>query len=50
MTYLKAIEAGADVVDTALSALAMGTSQPPTESLVAALVGTPYDTGLIWQP
>lgn len=46
MTYLKAIEAGADVVDTALSALAMGTSQPPTESLVAALEGTPYDTGL----
>jgi len=46
MTYLKAIEAGADVVDTALSALAMGTSQPPTESLVAALQGTPYDTGL----
>lgn len=46
MTYLKAIEAGVDVVDTALSALAMGTSQPPTESLVAALQGTPYDTGL----
>ena len=46
MTYLKAIEAGADVVDTALSALAMGTSQPPTESLVAALQDTPYDTGL----
>jgi oxaloacetate decarboxylase alpha subunit len=46
MTYLKAIEAGADVVDTALSALAMGTSQPPTESLVAALQGTSYDTGL----
>ena len=46
MTYLKAIEAGADVVDTALSALAMGTSQPPTESLVAALQGTAYDTGL----
>ena len=46
MTYLKAIEAGADVVDTALSALALGTSQPPTESIVAALHGTPYDTGL----
>lgn len=46
MTYLKAIEAGADVVDTALSALAMGTSQPPTEALVAALQGTAYDTGL----
>lgn len=46
MTYLKAIEAGADVVDTALSALAMGTSQPPTESVVAALQGTAYDTGI----
>ncbi|NLY75554.1 MAG: oxaloacetate decarboxylase subunit alpha [Firmicutes bacterium] len=46
MTYLKAIEAGVDVVDTAFSALALGTSQPPTESLVAALQGTPYDTGL----
>ncbi len=46
MTYLKAIEAGADVVDTALSALALGTSQPPTESIVAALQGTPYDTDL----
>lgn len=46
MTYLKAIEAGVDVVDTALSALAMGSSQPPTESLVASLQGTPYDTGL----
>jgi len=46
MTYLKAIEAGVDVVDTALSPLAMGTSQPPTESLVAALQDTPYDTGI----
>jgi len=46
MSYLKAIEAGADVVDTALSALALGSSQPPTESLVAALQGTEYDTGL----
>ena len=46
MTYLKAIEAGVDVVDTALSALALGTSQPPTESIVAALQGTAYDTGL----
>jgi oxaloacetate decarboxylase alpha subunit len=46
MTYLKAIEAGVDVVDTAMSALAMGTSQPPTESLIAALQDTPYDTGL----
>lgn len=46
MTYLKAIEAGADVVDTAISPLALGTSQPPTEPLVATLKGTEYDTGL----
>jgi len=46
MSYLKAIEAGADVVDTAISPFALGTSQPPTETLVAALKGTPYDTGL----
>ena len=46
MTYLKAIEAGVDVVDTAISPLAMGTSQPPTEPLVATLQGTEYDTGL----
>lgn len=46
MTYLKAIEAGCDIVDTALSPLALGTSQPPTEPLVATLAGTKYDTGL----
>lgn len=46
MSYLKAIEAGADVVDTAISPFSMGTSQPPTETLVAALKDTPYDTGL----
>lgn len=46
MTYLKAIEAGVDVVDTALSPLALGSSQPPTEPLVAALQGTPYETGI----
>ena len=46
MTLLKAIEAGVDVVDTAISPMAMGTSQPPTESLVATLAGTPYDTGI----
>ncbi|MGM9552370.1 MAG: oxaloacetate decarboxylase subunit alpha [Clostridia bacterium] len=45
MTYLKAIEAGVDVVDCAMSPMALGTSQPPTESLVAALKGTQYDTG-----
>ncbi|MCL6580544.1 MAG: pyruvate carboxylase subunit B [Firmicutes bacterium] len=46
MAYLKAAEAGVDVVDTAISSMALGTSQPPTESLVAALAGTPRDTGL----
>ena len=46
MTILKAIEAGADIVDTALSPLANGTSQPTTESLVATLKGTEFDTGL----
>ncbi len=46
MTYFAAIEAGVDVVDTALSPLALGTSQPPTESLVAALEGTPYATNV----
>lgn len=46
MTYLKAIEAGIDVVDCAISPMAMGTSQPPTEPLVATLKNTEYDTGL----
>lgn len=46
MTLIKAIEAGVDIVDTAISPMAMGTSQPPTEPLVATLAGTPYDTGL----
>lgn len=46
MTLLKAIEAGVDIVDTALSPMANGTSQPATEPLVASLKGTPYDTGL----
>ena len=46
MSYLKAIEAGVDVVDTAISPLSMGTSQPPTEPLVATLQGTEHDTGL----
>ena len=46
MVMMKAIEAGADVIDTALSPLAQGTSHPATESMVAALAGTPYDTGL----
>ena len=46
MTLLKAIEAGVDIVDTALSPMGNGTSQPATEPLVATLQGTPYDTGL----
>ena len=46
MTYLKAVEAGVDIIDTALSPFAMGTSQPATEALVAAFQGTSYDTGL----
>ncbi len=45
MTYLKAVEAGVDVIDTAMSPFALGTSQPATEVLVAAFKGTPYDTG-----
>ena len=46
MTLLKACEAGVDIVDTALSPLANGTSQPATESLVATLKGQERDTGL----
>lgn len=46
MVLMKAIEAGADVVDTALSPLSLGTSHPATESMVAALQGTENDTGL----
>ena len=46
MCLMKAIEAGADVIDTAMSPLALGTSHAPTESMVAALQGTEYDTGL----
>ncbi len=46
MTLLKAVEAGVDIVDTAISPMAMGTSQPPTEPFVATLQGTEYDTGL----
>ncbi len=46
MSYMKAIEAGIDIIDTAISPFALGTSQPATEPMVAALQGTPYDTGL----
>jgi len=46
MSYQAAIEAGVDILDTAMSPFSMGTSQPPTESLVASLRGTPRDTGI----
>ena len=46
MCQLKAIECGADNIDTAIGSMAWGTSHPGTESMVAALKGTPYDTGL----
>ena len=46
MCLLKGIEAGCDAIDTAISPLALGTSHAPTESMVAALQGTEYDTGL----
>ena len=46
MSYLAGIEAGADVVDCAISPFAMGTSQPATETMVASLKGGAYDTGL----
>ncbi len=46
ISYFTAAEAGADILDTAFSAFSWGTSQPPTESMVAALKNTPYDTGL----
>ncbi len=46
MTYLKAVEAGCDVIDTAMSPFSMGTSQPATEVMVETFKGTEYDTGL----
>ena len=46
MCLLKGIEAGVDIIDTAISPLALGTSHAPTESMVAALANTDYDTGL----
>ena len=46
MTVLKAVEASVDIIDTAISPMALGTSQPPTEPIVATLAGTPFDTGL----
>lgn len=46
MCLLKGVEAGVDIIDTAISPLALGTSHAPTESMVAALMGSEYDTGL----
>ena len=46
MTYMKAVEAGVDVIDTAISPFALGTSQPATEVMVETLKNTPYDTGI----
>ncbi|MBR4174810.1 MAG: oxaloacetate decarboxylase subunit alpha [Lachnospiraceae bacterium] len=46
MTYLKAVEAGCDIIDTAMSPFSMGTSQPATEVMVETFKGTEYDTGL----
>ena len=45
MTYLKAVEAGCDIIDCAMSPLALGTSQPATEVMVETFRGTKYDTG-----
>ena len=45
MTYLKAVEAGVDIIDCAMSPFALGTSQPATEVMVETFKGTPYDTG-----
>jgi oxaloacetate decarboxylase alpha subunit len=45
MTYMKAVEAGVDVIDTAMSPLALGTSQPATEVMVETFKGTEFDTG-----
>ena len=46
MTYLKAVEAGCDIIDTAISPFALGTSQPATEVMVETFKGTEFDTGL----
>ena len=46
MTYMKAVEAGADIIDTAMSPFALGTSQPATEVMVETFRGTKYDTGV----
>lgn len=46
MTYLKAVESGCDIIDTAISPFSMGTSQPATEVMVETFKGTPFDTAL----
>jgi len=46
MAYMRAVDAGADILDTAMSPFALGTSQPATEVMVAAFEGTEYDTGI----
>ena len=46
MTYLKAVEAGCDIIDTAISPFSMGTAQPATEVMVETFKGTEYDSGL----
>lgn len=46
MAYLRAVDAGADILDCAISSMSMGTSHPPTETMVAALAGTEHDTGM----
>ena len=46
MTYMKGVESGCDIIDTAISPFSMGTSQPATEVMVETFKGTPYDTGL----
>ncbi len=46
ITYVKGVEAGCDVIDTAMSPFSMGTSQPATEVMVETFAGTPFDTGL----
>ena len=46
MAYLRSVEAGADILDCDISSMSMGSAHPPTESIVAALAGTEYDTGL----
>ena len=46
MAYVKAVEAGVDIIDCALSTMSQGTSQPPTESLIATFEGTDHDGGL----